>query len=149
MNWAEEEDVEMEEEEEDCQLIDPNDINIIEDSNNWHPSQEYILAYAKQLGYDPEKDPKELLTIAEKYLTIKIPNNIRRAFMKTTLQILYIDMDTQEIQLETDIEEQAKDEFEKIRKVKKNSLVPPPLTNNNNNNKNIKSKEYNFDLEYT
>ena len=33
--------------------------------------------------------------------------------MKTTLQILYIDMDTQEIQLETDIEEQAKEEFEK------------------------------------
>ena len=144
MNWGQDEDVDLEDDEEDCRLIDPNDINIIEDPDNWHPSSEYILSYAKQLGYIPGIDPKELLSVAEKYLTIKLPNNIKRAFMKDTLQILYIDMNTEEIQLETDIEDQAKTEFEKIRNIK-NDLSAPPIINNNKNNK---SKEYNFNLNY-
>ena len=136
---------EAEEEEEDCQYIDPNDISIIEDSNNWKPTPKYVVAYAKQLGFDPDKDPKELINIAEKYLNIRLPDNIRRAFMKDTLQILYIDMNTQEIKLSTEYEEQAKEEFEKIRHQFNNRLkelnglkqiqsleAPPSIMNKNN-----------------
>ena len=146
---------EAEEEEEDCQYIDPNDINIIEDSNNWKPSPKYVVAYAKQLGFDPDRDPKELINIAEKYLNIKLPDNIRRAFMKDTLQILYIDMNTQEIKINTEIEDKAKEEFEKIREQFKNRLkglnngldnrlkqsqglgAPPTIMSKDNNNNNI------------
>ena len=121
MNWDEAEkinDDELEEdleEDEECQLIDPNDLIIIDDSQNWHPTTQYIVSYAKQLGFDPNKDPKELITVAEKYLTYRLPDNIKRAFTKKDYQILYIDMTTQEIQLRTQIEEQATEEFERIR----------------------------------
>ena len=71
-----------EEVEEDYQLIDPNDLIIIDDPDNFKPTEEMILAYATLLGYDPSKDPKELLKIAEKYLTCKLEENMRRAFMR-------------------------------------------------------------------
>ena len=121
MNWNDVEkmnDDELEEDyedDEDCQFIDPNELNIIDDTQNWHPSSKYIMSYAKQLGFDPDKDPKEIINIAEKYLCYPLPDNIKRAFMKTNFQILYIDMTTQEIKLRTEIEEKAIEEFEKIR----------------------------------
>ena len=160
MNWPNgdklnDDELEQEEEEdEDCQYIDPNDIIIIQDSNNWKPSKEFIFAYASQLGFNADKDPKELINIAEKYLSIKLPENIKRAFMKESLQILYIDMTTQEIKIKTEIEEKAISEFEKVREEFKKSLkhnindVPPPIINkgkknNINNNKNINNKDKN------
>ena len=42
-----------EEQEDDYQLIDPNDLIIIDDPDNWKPPEEIILAYATLLGYDP------------------------------------------------------------------------------------------------
>ena len=135
-----------EEEEEECQYIDPNDIIII-DELNWVPKPAYIEAYAKQLGFNAKEDPKELLNIAEKYLSIKLPSNIKRAFTKDSLQILYVDMTTQEIKIKTEIEEKAAEEFEQIRQqlrkgLKKNvNNIPPPIITNGkknlNNNKNI------------
>ena len=145
MNWNNQNEEEYEEDEEDCKLIDPNDINMIEEAN-WRPQPQYINAYAKQLGYDQDKDPKELLTIAEKYLTTKLPNNIKRAFMKETLQILYIDMNTQEIQLETEIEEKAKEEFENYRKMKQSVLEAPPAVDNNDIKKLNNKKEKDNDI---
>ena len=149
-NKINDEDMEEEEDDEECQLIDPNDINIIEDSNNWHPGPEYIIAYAKQLGYDEKKDPKEILNIAEKYLTLALPLNIKRAFYKENLQILYIDMNTQEIQLETDLEKQAKEEFDQIRKMKQGGKDPAPIPTksiNRNIDDNINDKQDDIDNE--
>ena len=137
---------EEEDEEYETEYIDPNDINIIQDSNNWHPSLEYIEAYAKQLGYDKDKDPKELINIAEKYLNAKLPINIKRAFTKNDLKILYIDMNTQEINLESDIEKQAKKEFDIIRNRNKNKKVEeiiyetPPIVKQNSNLENKKDE---------
>ena len=47
-----------EEQEDDYQLIDPNDLIIIDDPDNWKPPEEIILAYATLLGYDPAKEAK-------------------------------------------------------------------------------------------
>ena len=127
-----------EEVEEELHLIDPNDLIIIDDPDNYKPTEEMILAYAVLLGYDPEKDPKELLEIAEKYLTCKIPDNITRAFMRTDYRILYIDMNTQEITLDSEIEIKAKEEFEEYRK---NPKPKPPINNViNNTNEELKKK---------
>ena len=118
-----------EEMEDDYQLIDPNDLIIIDDPDNWKPTEEITLAYATLLGYDPNKDPKEILKIAEKYLTCKIDDNMKRAFMRDNYRILYIDMNTQEITLESDLETKAKEEFEECRK---KSVIKPPVPFQNN-----------------
>ena len=91
--------------------IDPDDLIIIEDNNNWKPPKDLILAYANQLGFDIANDPKELLSIAEKYLTKDIPDNIRRAFAKDNLQLVYINVDTKEIELVSEYEELAQEEY--------------------------------------
>ena len=91
--------------------IDPDDLIIISD-NNWKPQQEFILAYAKQLGFDINNDPPELLSIAEKYLTKNIPDYIRRAFSKYDLMLVYININTKEIELESEFEESAKIEYQ-------------------------------------
>ena len=117
MNWnrGENECDYEENEEESYQMIDPNDLYIIDDPD-WKPPKEYIVAYATQLGYNKAEDPKEMLDVAEKYLNYKLPDNIKRAFAKVNLQILYIDKNTQEINLSSHLEEEAKEEMEKIRK---------------------------------
>ena len=121
------------EEVEDYQLIDPNDLIIIDNPENWKPTEEMILSYAILLGYEPEKDPKEILEISEKYLTKKLPDNFRRAFMRRDYRILYIDMNTQEITLETEFETKAKEEFEECRKKYESKLNPPPIKKMINN----------------
>ena len=118
-----------EEVDDDYQLIDPNDLIIIDNPDGWKPSEEMILAYAKLLEYNPEKDPKEILKIAEKYLTCKLDDNFRRAFMRTDYRILYIDMITQEITLDSDLEKKAKEEIEEYRKKHVNKQ-PVPFQNN-------------------
>ena len=120
LNWnGDENESDCEDNEDSYQLIDPNDLYIIDDPN-WKPTQEYIVAYATQLGYNKDEDPKEMLDVAEKYLNYKLPDNIKRAFSKVNLQILYIDKNTQEINLSSYLEENAKEEMEKIREDYKN-----------------------------
>ena len=102
-------------EEEEEQFIDPNDLIIITDTANWKPTAQFINAYANQLEFDVENDPPELLNIAEKYLSIRIPNHWRRAFTKDNYQLIYIDVNTNEIHLTTDIEEKAKEEYKQLK----------------------------------
>ena len=112
-------------EDEDVQLIDPNDLIIIDDPDNFKPTNEMILAYATLLGYNPAEDPKEILDISEKYLMHKLPEDISRAFMRADYRILYINMITQEITIESDLETKAKEEFEICRKMYKNKNKSP------------------------
>ena len=91
--------------------IDEDDLIIITDKENWRPTQEYILAYARKLEFDVENDPPELLKIAEKYLTIDIPDEFCRAFYKGDLTLLYINMITKDIELYSDLEDLAKEEY--------------------------------------
>ena len=107
LNWnGDENESDCEDNEDSYQLIDPNDLYIIDDPN-WKAPQEYIVAYATQLGYNKDEDPKEMLDVAEKYLNYKLPDNIKRAFSKVNLQILYIDKNTQEINLSSYLEEKG------------------------------------------
>ena len=113
------------EEEEEENYIDPNDLIIVNNSNNWRPTPDMIKAYATQLEFNVDTDPPELLKIAEKYLTAIIPDNWRRAFVKENLQLLYIDMDTNEIHLSTEFEDRAKAEYnqkkEELNKLKEDN----------------------------
>ena len=59
MNWNGDENKEDYEDNEDSyQLIDPNDLYIIYDPN-CKSTQEYIVAYATQLGYNKAEDPPQ------------------------------------------------------------------------------------------
>ena len=100
--------------------IDPEDLIIITDKENWKPRKEYILAYAEKLGFDIANDPPELLNIAEKYLTAEIPEEYLRAFHKGDLTLLYINSITNEIEINTDIEEEAKREYMMMKEKLKN-----------------------------
>ena len=118
-------------------------IIIIKNPENFKPTEEMILAYANLLGYNPVIDQKEILNIAEKYLTVKIPDNISRAFTRVDYRILYIDMETQEITLESGLEKRAKEKFEACREKYKyitpNNLkrTDEELKKNQKNKKNI------------
>ena len=94
--------------------IDPSELIMIND-NNWTPSEKFILGYANQLGFDIENDPPEMLNIAEKYLTVEIPNTYQRAFAKDNYQLVYINRITNEIKLESEIEIQAKQEYQELK----------------------------------
>ena len=136
-------------EEDDYQEIDPNDLYIIEDPSNFKPTNEMILAYAKLLGYKPEEDPIEILKIAEKYLTSELPEPLIRAFTKSEYRILYIDKETQDIALENEIDEKAKNEIDEFRKkyqnTKKNGLK---TTEEELKKKLNEQKEYNNNLKF-
>ena len=95
--------------------VDQNDLIIIRDTQNWKPTKEFIEAYARQLGFDVDNDPPELLSIAEKYLTKDIPEYFLRAFHKDTLQILYINIITNEIELSSEYEDLAKKEYKELK----------------------------------
>ena len=108
---------ENEESDEEIKYIDPEDIIIIYDQLTWEPAEKYIMSYACKLGYDKDKDPPEILDIAKKYLITPLPN-IYIAFIKNNNQILYINKDNNEIELNNEKEEDAKKEFEMLRKKK-------------------------------
>ena len=110
--------------------IDQKDLIIIRDTKNWKPTKEFIVAYARQLGFDVENDPPELLSIAEKYLTKDIPEYFLRAFHKDTLHILYINILTCEIELSSEFEDLAKKEYKELKeKYHKNMKSKEILTN--------------------
>ena len=92
--------------------IDPNDLEIINDPDEWHPRPEHIRAYATKLGFNVDNDPPELLKIAEKYLLEKLDDEkIVRAFDKKTLTLYYINTYTSDIELDNPIDQKAKDEY--------------------------------------
>ena len=92
--------------------IDPNDLDIINDPEEWHPSPEHIRAYATKLGFDVDNDPPELLDIAEKYLLEKLDDDkIIRAFDKKNLTLYYINTYNSDIELDNPIDQKAKDEY--------------------------------------
>ena len=95
-------------------FIDPSQLIMIND-NHWTPTDKFILGYANQLGFDLENDPPEMLDIAEKYLTVDIPDIYQRAFAKDNYQLVYINRLTNEIKLESDIEIQAKQEYQEVK----------------------------------
>ena len=95
--------------------VDPNKLIMIEDNHNWVPTKMFILGYANQLGFDIDNDPPEMLNIAEKYLTIEIPDIYQRAFTKDSYELVYINRITNEIKLESEIELQAKQEYQELK----------------------------------
>ena len=97
------------------QYIDPSQLIMIQD-NHWTPSDQFVIGYATQLGFDLENDPPEMLDIAEKYLTVEIPEIYQRAFTKENYRLVYINRITNEIKLESDIEIQAKQEYQEEKK---------------------------------
>ena len=60
------------------------------------------------------------MSIAEKYLTIDIPDNVLRAFTKYDLRILYIDKFTNDIHLSSANEDLAKKEYQKKKELMQN-----------------------------
>ena len=103
-------------EEEEVQIY-PDDIEIIEDPNQWKPSKQQILVYAVKMGYIPFMDSKKFLEIAKESLMKPLPNKWRRAFRAIELDLMYIDLTTNEIHLVNNIEESAKAELEKEREM--------------------------------
>ena len=126
---------ENEENETDEELIDPNDLIIINEPNEWEPSNEQINAYINNLGFDTNFEYEELRKIAYNALKSQLPNNWVRAFTKETSQILYINVETNEIELSTEIEEKAKEDYEKLKEKKTDEIFYPNEFENKENEK--------------
>ena len=94
------------EEESDDGYISPQDISI-KDEKIWDPSDEEILSYALKLGYDIEKDPDELFEVAYYYMKYPLPEGWKRGIMKSTKELVYINLLDGEIETTTEIEEMA------------------------------------------
>ena len=109
------EDNESDESSSEITYIDPNDLIMIEDNHNWKPTENFILGYAAQLGFDIENDPPELLSIAEKYLTKNLPDIYQRAFAKGSYRLVYINRITNEIKLKSDLEDEAVEEYKELK----------------------------------
>jgi len=96
--------MEMEQEE----YIDLQDLDIIDEEldENYNPSDEEILAYAEYLGFDNEND-QELLVIAYQALKTPLPDNWKRAIIKNSQEVLYINLDDQTLHTYSPIDEAA------------------------------------------
>ena len=86
--------------------ISPQDISI-KDEKIWDPTDEEILSYALKLGYDIEKDPDELFEVAYYYMKYPLPEGWKRGIMKSTKELVYINLLDGEIEVTTEIEEMA------------------------------------------
>ena len=126
---------ENEENETDEELIDPNDLLIINEPNEWEPTDEQINAYINNLGFDTNIEYEELRKIAYNSLKCQLPNNWVRAFLKETSQVLYINLENNEIFLTTDIEEKAKKDYEQLKEKKTDEIYYPNEFDNKENGK--------------
>ena len=137
----------------DDNYISPQDISI-KDEKVWDPTDEEIIAYAAKLGYDIEKDPDELFEVAYYYMKYPLPEGWKRGVMKTSKELVYINLVDGEIEVSTEIEEMAhqmylekkaemnqKSLFRKSPEKEKTTVVPRkkipplnPLQKSNNSN---------------
>ncbi len=137
----------------DDNYISPQDISI-KDEKIWDPTDEEIIAYAAKLGYDIEKDPDELFEVAYYYMKYPLPEGWKRGVMKTSKELVYINLVDGEIEVSTEIEEMAhqmylekkaemnqKSLFRKSPEKEKTTVVPRkkipplnPLQKSNNSN---------------
>ena len=133
--------------------VSPQDISI-KDEQVWDPTDEEIIAYAAKLGYDIEKDPDELFEVAYYYMKYPLPEGWKRGVMKTSKELVYINLVDGEIEISTEIEEMAhqmylekkaemnqKNIFKKSPEKEKTTVVPRkkipplnPLQKSNNSN---------------
>ena len=86
--------------------VSPQDISI-KDEQVWDPTDEEIISYAAKLGYDIEKDPDELFEVAYYYMKYPLPEGWKRGIMKSTKELVYINLVDGEIEVSTEIEEMA------------------------------------------
>ncbi len=133
--------------------VSPQDISI-KDEQVWDPTDEEIITYAAKLGYDIEKDPDELFEVAYYYMKYPLPEGWKRGVMKTSKELVYINLVDGEIEISTEIEEMAhqmylekkaemnqKNIFKKSPEKEKTTVVPRkkipplnPLQKSNNSN---------------
>jgi len=90
------------------QYIDLQDIEILDEEldENYNPSDEEIFAYAEYLGFDLEND-QELLIIAFQALKTPLPQNWKRAIIKNSQEVLYINLEDQTLHTYSPIDEAA------------------------------------------
>jgi hypothetical protein len=150
------------------EYIDLHDLDIIDEEidENYNPSDEEILAYAEYLGFDYEND-QELLIIAYQALKTPLPDNWKRAIIKNSQEVLYINLDDQTLHTFSPIDEAAiihyreqkeqillsKNEFMRSERenisVQENKIIPraknlPPIGKGNEKNKKKKMEKLNI-----
>lgn len=97
------------EETEGQEFVDLNDLVILENENdpNYEPTEEEVIYYAEWLGFDVENDPEEFLAIAFQALKAPLPTNYRRAIIKNTNEMLFINLDDETLHVYSPIDELA------------------------------------------
>ena len=117
--------------------LDPNDLEIINDET-WEPTDEDIFHYASKLGFDIENDPDELFEIAYSFLKYPIPLGWNRVIYKQTRELMYMNMETGEIEGITEVEEMARQVYEE----RKNEMIKRGLIHTStNDNKVVPNKK--------
>lgn len=143
------------EEENDEEFIDLEDISVYDNDPNYEPTEEEVIYYAERLGFDVENDPREFLTIAYQALKAPLPDNWRRALLKSKDELVYINMEDNTIHLYTEIDEMAykyyteekekwlksKQEKEKATKVIPRVKMPPLNPHKENANAPVEKKK--------
>jgi hypothetical protein len=131
---------EQDEESYETESIDMNDIVVFDYDPDYEPSEDEVKYYAYKLGFDVENDPPEFLTIAYQALKSQLPGNLKRGIIKSKNEMVYVDLDNDEVLLYSVIEEmafeyytKAKDEWKKaqqekeakVQKVIPRTKIPP------------------------
>jgi hypothetical protein len=88
-----------------------------------------VYGYAQFLGFDLENDD-DLLQIAYEALRHPLPPNWKRAYLKNSNRMCYIDLTTQQFHMYSPIDEEAMEAYEELKKKKskgkgKNKGGPP------------------------
>ena len=88
-----------------------------------------IFGYAQFLGFDIEND-EDLIFIAIEALGQPLPENWKRAYLKNSNRMCYIDLTTEQFHMYSPIDEEAIHKYAVLKKekMKKKGKVIPPKT---------------------
>lgn len=115
------------------QYIDLKDIEILDEEldEDYNPSDEEIFAYAEYLGFDLEND-QELLIIAYQALKTPLPPNWKRAIIKNSQEVLYINLEDQTLHTYSPIDEAAIIHYREQKEMLCKQAKSGSESNNNN-----------------
>lgn len=97
--------------EEYVEQISRDDLDIIENTNEWEPTDEEIEAYASKIGVEISDEHEYIIDIIVKHMKMPLPIGWARAFHKDTKVLYYINDKENKIELHTDIEDIVFDEI--------------------------------------
>ena len=140
---------EYQEEENEEEMIDPDDLDIIEDDRNinYEPTKQDLKTHAEELGIDISKYP-EAVNFVYYALKTPLPENWKKAVIRDTREILYINLIDQTLHNLSPYDEEAQLKYKQLSEKKKPAEAKPknlpPLGGEQTKKPKNKDKELDF-----